>query len=68
MTRCSFLGEPFAKWFALCYRTVVLSCLSVTLVYCGKTVERIKMKLGTRVGLDPGHIVLDRGPRSRKGA
>jgi len=36
-----------------------LSCLSVTLVYCGQTVRRIKMKLGMRVGLSPGHIVLD---------
>jgi len=37
--------------FAVCYRTVVLSCLSVclsvlsvTLAYCGQTVGRIKMK------------------------
>jgi len=36
-----------------------LSCLSVTLVYCGQTVEWIKMKLGIQVGLGPGHIVLD---------
>jgi len=34
-------------------------CLSVTLVYCGETVGRIKVKLGTEVGLGPGHIVLD---------
>ena len=34
-------------------------CLSVTLLYCGQTVEWIKMKLGMDVGLDPGHIVLD---------
>jgi len=40
----------------------VLSCLSVTLVYCGQTVRRIKMKLGTQVGFGPGHIVLDRDP------
>jgi len=42
-----------------------LSCLSVqsvTLVYCGQTVEWIKMKLGMRVGIDPGHIVLDGDP------
>ena len=42
--------------------TVVLSCMSVlfvTLVYCGQTVGWIKMKLGTQVGLGPGHIVLD---------
>ena len=37
-------------------------CLSVTLVYCGQTVGWIKMKLGTPVGLDPGHIVLDGDP------
>jgi len=36
-----------------------LSCLSVTLVYSGQMVEWIKMKLGTEVGLSPGHIVLD---------
>ena len=40
----------------------VLSVLSVTLVYCGQTVGRFKMKLGTLVGLDPGHIVLDGDP------
>ena len=39
-------------------------CLSVTLVYCGQTVGRIKMKLGMRVGLGPGHIVLDGDPAS----
>ena len=39
-----------------------LSCLSVTLVYCGQTVGWIKMPLGTEVGLDPGHIVLDGDP------
>jgi len=55
-------GQPFVKWFALCYWTLVcLSCLclSVTLVYCGQTVGWIKMKLGMEVGLRPGHIVLD---------
>jgi len=40
----------------------VLSCLSVTLVYCGQTGGRIKMKFGTQVGLGPGHIVLDGDP------
>jgi len=34
-------------------------CLSVTFVHCGQTVGRIKMKLGVKVGLGPGHIVLD---------
>jgi len=59
-----FLGEPFVKPFALCYRTVVLSVLSVMLVYCGQMVGRIKMKLGKQVGLGPGHIVLDGDPAS----
>ena len=37
----------------------LLSCLSVTLVYCGQTVGQIQVKLGMQVGLSPGHIVLD---------
>jgi len=65
-TRYSFIGPPFVKLFALCHRTVVLSCLSVclsvTLVHCGQTVGQIKMKLGTQVGLGHGHIVLDGDP------
>jgi len=40
----------------------VMSVLSVTFVYCGQTVGRIKMKLGLRVALGPGHIVLDGDP------
>jgi len=39
-----------------------LFCLSVTFVHCGQTVGRIKMKLGMRVGLGPGHIVSDGDP------
>ena len=46
----------------------VLSCLSVTFVHCGQTVARIKMKLGTQLGLGPGHIVLDWVPAPAKGA
>jgi len=42
--------------------SVLSVCLSVTLVYCGQTVERIKMKLGMQVGLGPGHIVLGGDP------
>jgi len=38
----------------------ILSVL--TLVYCGLTVGWIKMKLGMKVGLGPGHIVLDGDP------
>jgi len=42
----------------------VPSCpvLSVTLVHCGQTVGRVKMKLGMQVGLGPGHTVLDGDP------
>jgi len=39
-----------------------VSCMSVTLVYCGQTVGWIKMPLATEVDLGPGHIVLDRDP------
>ena len=61
---CNIFGRPFVKRFAIlsdrCL-SVYLSCpvLSVTSVYCGQTVGRIKMKLGMQVGLDHGHIVLD---------
>jgi len=37
---------------------------SLAHLYCGQTVGWIKMKLGTEVGLGPGHIVLDRDPAS----
>ena len=65
--QASIFGRPFVKRFTLCYQTVVclsvcLSVLSVTLLYCGQTVGRIKMKLGVQVGLGPGHIVLDEDP------
>ena len=36
-----------------------LSCLSVTLLYCGQRVGWIKLPLGTDVGLVPGDIALD---------
>ena len=55
-------GRPLVKRFAPCYQTVVLSVSSVlyvTSVYCGQTDAWIKMKLGTQVGLSPGHIALD---------
>ena len=42
--------------------SVCQSVLSVTFVHCGQTVGLIKMKLGVRVGLGPGHIVLDGDP------
>jgi len=53
-------GRPFVKRYALRCRTIVLSCLSLTLVYCGQTAEWNKMKLGVEVGLVPSHIVLMR--------
>jgi len=39
-------------------------CLAVTFVHCGggQTVGRVKMKLGTQVGLGLDHIVLDGNP------
>ena len=44
-------------------------CLCVTLVYCGQTVEWIKMPIGTEVGLGPGNAVLHGDPAPpRKGA
>jgi len=62
-----FLGDHLwnGSVFTLCYRTVVLSVctvLSVTLVYCCQMLGWIKMKLGTPVGLGPGHIVPDGDP------
>ena len=55
-------GSPYA----IVYRYPVCPvCLSVCLSLCDvgvlwPNVGWIKMKLGTEVGLDPGHIVLDR--------
>jgi len=42
--------------------SVCVCLLSVMLVYCGRTVGWMKMKLGVLVGLGPGHIVLDGDP------
>ena len=47
-----------------CCMSVSLSCLSVTLVYCGQTVRCIKMKLGNEAGLGHCHIALDGDPAS----
>jgi len=46
-----------------------LSVLSVTLVYCGQTIGWINMKLGMKVCLGPGHIVLgvDPAPPPQRG-
>jgi len=62
--RLSHFGRPFAKRFALCYRTVVCpDCLDgrEMLVYCGRG-WMDQMKLGMAVGLGHGHIVLDGNP------
>ena len=45
----------------------LLFVLPVTLVYCGQTVEWIKTPLDTKVGLGPGHIVLDGEPAPQRG-
>jgi len=59
-------GRPFVKRFAICYRSVVLcvlSFMSVTLVYSGRTVGWIKTKqLGVQIVLGPSIIVLDEEP------
>jgi len=57
-------------WATVCktVRPTCLSCLSLTLIYCGQTVRWIKMPLGTEVSLSPGHIVLDGDPAPLTGA
>jgi len=51
-------GSPYAIGPLSCLSV----CLSVTLLYCGQTVGRIKTKLAKQVGLGPGHIVSDGDP------
>jgi len=65
------LGQPFLKRFALCCRIVVcLFCLSIILMYCGRTIGWIKMKLDVQVGINHGHIVSDgdQRPLPQRGA
>jgi len=57
--RCGTLIFRLTVCPILSDRCHVVSCLSVTLVYCGQTVGWIKIPLGSEVGLGPGHIVLD---------
>ena len=56
----------------LFYGTVVYLSVSlaVTLVYCGQTVGWIKTKLGKKVGLGPGDIMVDgdSAPLPKQGA
>jgi len=56
------LGDCLKKMVCPMPSDRCVSCLSVTLVYCGQTVGWIKMKLGMEVGLGPDHIVLDGDP------
>ena len=42
--------------------SVCLHVCNVGVPYCGQMVGWIKMKRGTQVGRDPGHIVLDGDP------
>jgi len=58
-TVCKTVRPTLSDHYPVC-----LSVLSVTLVDRGQTVKWIKMKLGTQVGLGPGHIVLDGDPAS----
>jgi len=53
---------PMLSVRCLSVLSVCLSVLSVMFMHCGQTVGRIKMKLGTQVGLGPGHIVLGGDP------
>ena len=60
---CSVFKRPFVKRFTLCYRSVVLSCLSACNVHAlwpnGWTDQD---ETWTQVGLGSGHIVLDGDP------
>ena len=55
-------GRPLQVTVRPMLLTILLSVLSVTLVYCGQTVGWIRMPLSTEIGLGPGDIVLDGDP------
>ena len=55
-------GRPLQVTVRPMLWTILLSILSVTLVYCGQTVGWIRMPLDTEEGLGPGDIVLDGHP------
>ena len=63
-----FLGDRYKITVRPMLRDRCLSCLSLTLVYCGQTVGWIK-PLGTELGLGPGNIVLDvdQAPPTKRG-
>jgi len=56
------IGSTVFAGLSVCPVLSSLSCLYVTLVYCGQTDRRTKMKIGTLVGRRSGHIVLDGDP------
>jgi len=67
VTYFSFLGLPFVKRFALCYRTIVCPVCDVG-GFVAKRLDGSRCHL-TWWCLDPGHIVLDGDPAPlRKGA
>ena len=66
LTFSFIFGQLFVKWLAM-LSDHCLSGMSVTFMYCGQTVGRMKMKLGTEVGLSPGHTVLDGDPAPPEG-
>jgi len=69
-------GRPFLTNFAPCYQIIVYPvlsclsvCLSVTLVYCGQTVDGSRRNLAWRwPRFPPHHIVLDGDPAAPKKA
>jgi len=54
--------RPMLSVHCLSVLSILFVYLSVTLVYYGQTIGWIKIKLGMKVGLSPGHIVLDGDP------
>jgi len=62
-----FIGRPFVKRLAVCYRTVILSVCPVCdvgVLWPNSSMDQDK--LGVEVGLGPGDIVLDRNPATPK--
>jgi len=55
----SLLGDHVQNGSPYAIRPLSVCPVCITLVYCGQTVGRIKMKLGMQVGLGRVHIVLD---------
>jgi len=50
-------GQSFVKQFSLCYQTVVcLSCLPITLVYCGQTTQLPFPKRGNSLPRFSAHV------------